>query len=91
VTNTELSISDPGVVLGDGSSTAGALPFDDVDQIAGISYQYMLLLRRNGSVWSWGRNTTGWLGDGTTRDHFEPKEVAGLSDVIQIDRQVVVG
>jgi alpha-tubulin suppressor-like RCC1 family protein/chitodextrinase len=91
VTNSELSISDPGVVLGDGSSAVGALPFDDLDQIAGISYQYMLVLRRGGSVWSWGRNGTGWLGDGTTRDHFEPKVIAGLSTVTHIDRQVALG
>src|SRR6185369_6500512 len=34
------------------------------------------------AVLCWGRNTTGQLGDGTTRDHAAPAPVVGLTDAI---------
>lgn len=46
---------------------------------------YSLILKSDGSVWSWGRNTSGQLGDGTTTDRDDPIQVAGLSDVVAID------
>ncbi len=35
-------------------------------------YNHNLLIGTNGSLWAWGNNLTGQLGDGTTTDRFTP-------------------
>jgi hypothetical protein len=42
-------------------------------------------LKRDGTVWCWGRNDTGQLGDGSFTDRLAPVQVQGLSDIVQID------
>ena len=37
-----------------------------------------------GHVWSWGGNTLGQLGDGTTTDNYVPTQIPGLDHVIAI-------
>ena len=37
-----------------------------------------------GTVWAWGSNTRGFLGDGTTIDRYTPVQVQGLDNVIAI-------
>ncbi|MFY0581324.1 RCC1 domain-containing protein [Cystobacter fuscus] len=39
---------------------------------------HAMALRTDGSVWAWGYNLSGQLGDGTTVDRFTPAPVAGL-------------
>lgn len=41
-------------------------------------------LAENGTVWAWGRNHVGQLGDGTTTPRLTPVQVPGLSNIIQI-------
>ncbi|NOY92749.1 MAG: hypothetical protein GXP55_16285 [Deltaproteobacteria bacterium] len=41
-------------------------------------------LRGDGSVWCWGSNQYGLLGDGTREDRAEPRPVNGLTDVIDL-------
>jgi len=43
-----------------------------------------LALKADGTVWSWGANTNGQLGDGTTTQRTSPVQVSGLSDVVAI-------
>lgn len=38
----------------------------------------------DGTVWTWGANASGQLGDGTTTDRASPVQVAGLRDVVTI-------
>ncbi len=45
---------------------------------------YSMALMPDGTVWTWGDNTYGQLGDGTTTMRTEPVRVVGLSNVVAI-------
>ncbi|WP_456289400.1 S-layer homology domain-containing protein [Paenibacillus sp. AK002] len=49
----------------------------------GLAYHGMAL-SENGTVWTWGKNDNGELGNGTTTQQNSPVLVAGLSDVTAI-------
>jgi alpha-tubulin suppressor-like RCC1 family protein len=68
--------------LGDGTTTDQSSPvsvvggFTDWIQVsAGTGHS--LGLRANGTVWGWGLNSSGQLGDGTTTDQSSPVSVIG--------------
>ena len=46
---------------------------------------YSIALKSDGTVWTWGRNWHGQLGDGTTEGKSTPVQVSGLTNVIFID------
>ncbi|MCJ1706261.1 RCC1 domain-containing protein [Microbacterium sp. VKM Ac-2923] len=43
-----------------------------------------MALKNDGTVWTWGSNLAGQLGDGTTNDRHYPGQVANLSGVKEI-------
>jgi alpha-tubulin suppressor-like RCC1 family protein len=43
-----------------------------------------LAAKSDGTVWAWGLNSNGQLGDGTTIDRTAPVQVSGLSDVLSV-------
>jgi alpha-tubulin suppressor-like RCC1 family protein len=45
---------------------------------------FSLALMSDGTLWSWGNNTYGQLGDGTTNNRWTPVQVVGLSNVTGI-------
>ena len=45
---------------------------------------HALYLADDGTVWAWGDNTNGQLGTGDTSPRYEPVQVAGLSNIIQV-------
>lgn len=45
---------------------------------------HTLALKWDGTLWAWGNNTYGQLGDGTNTDRTSPVQVAGLTGVIDI-------
>ena len=45
---------------------------------------HSLALKSDGTVWAWGHNIYGQLGDGTTTTRTTPVPVAGLSNVVAI-------
>lgn len=47
-------------------------------------YHHVLLLKRDGTVWTWGYNGYGQLCDGTTESRDTPMKVEGLENVIYI-------
>ncbi|MCL6560248.1 MAG: hypothetical protein K6U74_15935, partial [Firmicutes bacterium] len=55
----------------------------DVVAIAGGG-GHSLALKNDGTVWAWGWNQDGQLGDGTTTSTTTPVQVAGLSNVVVI-------
>ncbi|MFC4809411.1 RCC1 domain-containing protein [Paenibacillus sp. GCM10023250] len=61
--------------------------FDGVIAIS-AGMEYYLALKSDGTVWAWGRNASGQLGDGTVSDyydyHYSPSQVTGLDSVIAI-------
>lgn len=45
---------------------------------------FSLALKSDGTVWSWGSNQTGQLGDGTTTNKSQPTLITGLTDIVAI-------
>jgi alpha-tubulin suppressor-like RCC1 family protein len=58
------------------------LPGRVVHAAAGLEHQLALL--EDGSVWAWGDNSSGQLGDGSTTARYAPVEVASLGDVVSV-------
>jgi uncharacterized delta-60 repeat protein len=76
--------------LGDGTTSDRAVPVTaggpldgNVTAVAAGLY-HSLALRNDATVWAWGWNGVGQLGDGTTVDRKAPVPVAGLADVVAI-------
>jgi alpha-tubulin suppressor-like RCC1 family protein len=87
--------------LGNGTTGSSHVPvpvgglFDVVAVAAGSTYytdtyyavggSHSLALKSDGTVWAWGDNTLGQLGDGSTTRRLSPIMVPGLSGVVRID------
>ncbi len=75
-------------LLGDGGGPGRSLYGDikaagnNVVQVAAGWYRHRLTLRSDGTVWAWGRNDSGQLGDGTTTGEGTPVQVTGLTGVV---------
>jgi|GEM_PF-663947 len=79
--------------LGDGTIENRTIPVKLVDEnkseLSGIvdvkiGFKHAIALRNDGTVWSWGKNYDGQLGDGTNTQSLFPKKVIGLSGIISI-------
>lgn len=76
--------------LGNGATSTGPNPVPK--QVAGLSnitaisagFDHNLALAKDGTVWAWGFNKSGQLGDGTTIDRTRPVKVPGLHDITAI-------
>ncbi len=49
---------------------------------AGIAYS--IALKTDGTIWAWGRNDSGQLGDGTTTDRNTPAQARGVGEVVSV-------
>jgi alpha-tubulin suppressor-like RCC1 family protein len=77
--------------LGDGTTTSRATPEEvsgiNAPSIVGIAANnaFSAALGSDGTVWEWGSNNYGQLGDGTTTERLRPVEAIGLdSGITQI-------
>jgi parallel beta-helix repeat protein len=62
---------------------ASPLYLTDITAIA-AGWEYTIALKRDGTVWTWGRNDYGQLGDGTITDSNVPVQVSGIDNVAAI-------
>ena len=78
--------------LGDGTTTSRSTPVQvtslaNVSAIAaGVGYfdAHSLAVKRDGSVWAWGKNESGELGDDTTINRSAPVQVTSLTNVTAV-------
>jgi alpha-tubulin suppressor-like RCC1 family protein len=75
--------------LGDGTTkgrnTPGQVPgLSGITAIAAGQKGYSMALKNDGTVWTWGANWNGQLGDGTLTDRWAPGQVSGLADVTTV-------
>jgi uncharacterized repeat protein (TIGR01451 family) len=77
--------------LGDGNSGIGVGVVTPV-QVTGLEgftsvadgNGFVLALKGDGTVWAWGYNALGQLGDGTTIERSRPVQTSGLTNVIAV-------
>ena len=94
-----LAVKEDGTVWGWGynndnqlSEEVGKPAVSSPVQISGITnakmvacgYNFSVILKDDGTVWTCGSNSFGELGDGTTTDSGEFKQVTGLNNIISI-------
>jgi hypothetical protein len=75
--------------LGDGTTQAQLTPvavsnLTDIRVISQGSGQHTCAVRSDGTVWCWGSNYEGQLGDGTKTDRSTPQQVPDLNNVTDI-------
>jgi RHS repeat-associated protein len=80
--------------LGNGTfSTSGCYCSDVATQVSGLTgvkklivnrNSFSLVLKSDGTVWGWGINTYGQLGNGSTTNSDVPVQVSGLTNAVQV-------
>lgn len=66
------------------SGLSGIIAITSGGALGGDTNSHNLALKSDGTVWAWGSNSDGQLGDGTDIDRNTPIQVGGLSHVIAI-------
>jgi alpha-tubulin suppressor-like RCC1 family protein len=78
------AIGDPAVPYQGVRGTPGPVPgLTDIVAIAAGAF-HGLALKADGTVWGWGRNSAGEVGDGTTTDRYGVVQVVNLANVVTI-------
>lgn len=75
------------LVFGWTHDATGPAPAPNLSGVVAVSSDvgHSLALRSDGTVWAWGANSNGQLGDGTTTPNWEaPKQVLGLTGIVAV-------
>jgi alpha-tubulin suppressor-like RCC1 family protein len=75
--------------LGNGTTVANSIIPVQVSTLTGVTTviagsQYAAALKSDGTVWTWGMNSVGQLGNGTTTNSSIPVQVGGVSGITAI-------
>ena len=78
--------------LGDGTQTSSHTPVQvqNLTNVTAVAtggsphVDHSIALKSNGTVWTWGNNERGQLGDGTTMHRCTPVQVQNLTDAVAI-------
>lgn len=75
--------------LGDGKTAFMRAQPEPVLGLSGVASvalggRHALALKRDGTVWAWGNNRLGQLGDATTTSRLKPVQVKGLAGIVSI-------
>ena len=63
--------------------------FAKVEGITGViamnaGYRHMIVIRKDGTVWAWGSNSSGQLGNGATDDSLKPVQLPSLTTRVNL-------
>lgn len=77
--------SDSTVMKWDNTNNLASL-VSDISEIIDVEMGqfHSMALKSNGTVWSWGQNGNGSLGNGTTITNYTPSQVLNLTDIVDI-------
>ncbi len=63
----------------------GPIPnLSNIFQVENVWFRRTVILKRDSTVWAWGWNDFGQLGNGTFQDSEEPVRVGNLTDIVAI-------
>lgn len=62
----------------------GLVPIERVIAVQNVVTRRTVVLKKDGTVWAWGKNDIGQLGDGSFENRTVPVQVKGLDHIIQI-------
>ena len=62
----------------------GLIPTENVRTVQNVVVRRTVVLKKDGTVWAWGKNSIGQLGDGSFENRTEAVQVKGLDHIIQI-------
>lgn len=75
--------------LGNGTNTDSNVPvlissLERIIAISGCGYGHSIALKNDGTVWTWGRNSEGQLGNGSNTNSNIPVQVTSLTNITEI-------
>ncbi|RLD69183.1 MAG: hypothetical protein DRJ29_17775 [Bacteroidetes bacterium] len=62
----------------------GLVPIQDVIAVQNVVVRRTVVLKEDGTVWAWGKNSIGQLGDGSFENRIDPVQVKDLDHIVQI-------
>ncbi len=82
--NTKGQLGSGGAIPGTNTKVPGQLTTISGAIAVSGGFEHTVALMPDGTVWTWGANSYGQLGDGTTTDSSSPVQVASLTDVVSV-------